>query len=214
MADRDDSDGIVDFENFEAEAREYAAGKNRERMAETRFASTRSVPRDRAYNPDDPRNADERHRQEHGADQEKRLKAISDPARQADTRAKVEEHYDAWRKALEKAHYQRFENSDRLYERKLAERKIDLRLIPDDQKETIRKEAVRESVAQSKNRMAEVNAALPAMIDNTIGNSLKLSHDRSAPLDKGAQRAKDAAAEYNSRVRQSGHDRGGKDHER
>jgi hypothetical protein len=214
MADHDDPDETVDFETFAAEAREYAAGKNRERMAETRFGSTRDVRADRGNRPDNPRNADERHRQEHGADQEQRLQAIADPARQAETRAQVEKHYEAWGKALEKAHYQRFETSDRICERKLAERKIDLRLIPEDQKEAIRKEAVRESVAQSKNRMAEINTALPAMIDNTIGTSLKLSHDRSAPLDKDAQRAKDAAAEYNSRVRQSGHDRGGKDHER
>jgi len=32
--------------------------------------------------------------------------------------------------------------------------------------------------------MAEINTALPAMIDNTIGTVEKLSHCRSAPLDK------------------------------
>ena len=210
--DNDQQEGKL-FESFAAEARAYAAGKSRELTAQTRFGSTRSSrpPSDRA---DNPRYAHERHQAENGADQEKRLRAIADPVRQSETRAQVVKHYAAWSRAASKAYLQRFDNSQRIYDRKLAARKVDERLIPKDQKETMRKEAIREAVAQSDNRMKEINTALPQMIDSTINNAVKLSPARSAPLDKNTQRAKDTASAYNARVRQSGAKHPDRDHER
>jgi len=210
--DNDPQEGKL-FESFAAEARAYAAGKSRELTAQTRFGSTRSSrpPSDRT---DNPRYAHERHQAENGADQEKRLRTIADPGRQSETRAQVAKHYAAWSRAASKAYLQRFDNSQRIYDRKLAARKIDERLIPKDQKETMRKEAIREAVAQSDNRMKEINTALPQMIDSTINNAVKLSPARSAPLDKNTQRAKDTASAYNARVRQSGAKHPDRDHER
>jgi hypothetical protein len=109
---------------------------------------------------------------------------------------------------------ERFDNSQRIFDRKVADRKIDERLIPKDQKDTMRKDAIREAVAQSTNRIAEINTSLPKMIAKTIYDAVELSPARGATLDKNAQLAKDSAAEYNARARQRGQDRGDRDHER
>jgi hypothetical protein len=195
------------FDKFEAEARAYAAGKNRERMSEIRMGSTRqSRPRvDRA---DNPLKAHERHRQENTADHKTRLQTIADPARRAEIGTQVDEHYKAWGKALFKAYNQRYDNSNTIYERKLAARKIDQRLIPKDQKEAMRTDAIREAVAQSNNRIAEVNGSLPRIIDRTLSDAVKSTPEaKRTALDKDTQSAKDAAAAVKARALQRGHDR-------
>jgi phosphoenolpyruvate-protein kinase (PTS system EI component) len=193
-----------------AEAREYAAGKKRERGEQTRMATTRAE-RPPVERPDNPLTAHERHRAENAAGQQTRLQGIADPERRDSVTARIENHYTAWGKALKKAYAQRYDNSDRIYERKLAERKTDVRLIPKDQKDDLRKEAIRESVAQSNNRIKEINDAIPQMIDKAISDAAKLP--AGAQLDKDTQRAKDTAAAY-ARAARSGHNRDDRDHER
>ena len=110
---------------------------------------------------------------------------------------------------------QRYDNSHTIYERKLAESKIDQRLIPKDQKEDMRKDAIREAVAQSNNRVAEINSSLPRIIDRTLSDAVKATPEaRRTPLDKDTQRAKDAAAAVRARALQRGHDRSDRDRER
>lgn len=202
------------FDKFEAEARAYAAGKNRERMSEIRGGSTRQ-PRPAFERADNPLKAHERYRQENAADQKSRLQTIADPARRAELGAQIEKHYGAWSTALFKAYNQRYDNSNTIYERKLAERKIDQRLIPKDQKEDMRKDAIREAVAQSNNRIAEINTSLPKIIDRVISDAVKSTPEaRRTPLDKDTQKAKDAAAAVKARALQSGHDRSDRDRER
>ena len=128
--------------------------------------------------------------------------------------AQVEKHYKAWGRALNTAYNQRYDNSDRLYERKLAARKTDERLIPRTVKAEIRGEAIREAVAQSNNRIKEINTAIPQMIDRAINDAAKLSPARKAALDRDAQRAKDMAAQYKARAAKTGRDRGDRDMER
>jgi hypothetical protein len=202
------------FDKFEAEARAYTAGKNRERTSETRMGSTRQS-RPGVERGDNPLKAHQRHRQESAAGHKAQLQTIADPARRAEIGAQIDEHYKAWGKALFKAHNQRYDNSNTIYERKLTERKIDQRLIPKDQKETMRTDAIREAVAQSNNRIAEINGSLPRIIDRTIGDAVKSTPEaRRTPLDKDTQRAKDAAATVKARALQNGHDRSDRDRER
>ena len=201
-----------DFEQFEAEAREYAAAKGRERQGETRFASTRTA-RPAFERPDNPVKAHERHRQENAAAQERLLRSIADPGLREKIRGQVADQYTAWGRALNRAYNLRYDLSDRLYERKIAARKTDERLIPKDQKAEIRAEAVRESVAQSGNRIREINSAMPQMIDKRLGDAAKLPAARKTGLDK-AQRAKDLASGYQARAAKAGRDRPGKDFER
>jgi hypothetical protein len=199
-----------DLAKFEAEARDYAAAKSRERMGDVRMATTRTR---RSFDRPNPPKAHDQHREEQAADQQKRLRSI-DPAQREQVVAQVEKHYKAWGRALNTAYNKRYDNSDRLYERKLAARKTDERLIPRAVKAEIRGEAIREAVTLSNNRIKEINAAIPQMIDRAINDAVKLSPARKPALDKSAQRAKDMAADYEARVRQMGKDRGDKDRER
>jgi hypothetical protein len=208
---RDNDPEKDEFASFEAEARTYAAGKNRERTGEIRMATTRSV-RAGLERPDNPLKAHDRHREENATGQEKRLRSIADPERRDNARTEVEKHYTAWARALKKAHTQRYDISDRIYERKLSETKIDQRLIPKNKKEDIRKESIREAVAQSNNRIQEINVAIPKMIDKTISDAVKLP--RQAKLDKDTQRAKDLASDYKARAAKADRDRAGKEFER
>lgn len=202
----DEPEGTT-FEKFEAEARAYTAAKNRERFEKIGGGSTRAQ-RPGTERGDNPLKAHERHRQENAADQKLRLQIIADPVRRADLNSKVEEHYTAWGKALFKAYNQRYDNSSSLYERKLAARKIDERLIPKDQKESMHKEAIREAVLQSNNRIAEVNASMPRMIDRVISGAVMTTPEaRRAVLDKDIQRAKDIAATDKARNKQTERDR-------
>ncbi len=192
-----------------AEAREYTARKNRERLGEMRMGTLRTG-RPAPDRPDNPVTAHERHHAENGADQEKRLQGIVDPVRRESVRAQVDRHYDAWGKALKKAYAQRYDNSERIFDRKMAERKTDVRPIPKSVQQDIRKEAIREAAAQSNNRIGEINAAIPKMIDKAISDAAKLP--AGAPLDKGTQRAKDMAAAYDRAA--AGHGREDRDRER
>jgi hypothetical protein len=202
------------FDKFEAEARAYTAGKNRERTSETRMGSTRQS-RPGVERGDNPLKAHERHRQENAADHKAQLQTIADPARRAEIGAQIEKHYKSWSTALFKAYNQRYDNSHTIYERKLAESKIDQRLIPKDQKEDMRKDAIREAVAQSNNRVAEINSSLPRIIDRTLSDAVKSTPEaRRTPLDNDTQRAKDAAAAVRARALQRGHDRSDRDRER
>jgi hypothetical protein len=195
-----------DFEKFKAEAREYAAAKNREKQGETRFASTRTAQRD-LERPDNPLRMHERHQQENGRDQERRIRAIADADRRQQVRTEVAEHYTAWGKALSRAYSQRYENSPRLYSQKIAALKVsDERLIPKDRREDLRQQAIREAMAQSNERMKELNTAMPRKIDRIINEAAKLPPYR-PPLDKNTQRAKDAAAQYKARAAKAGRDR-------
>jgi hypothetical protein len=133
----------------------------------------------------------------------------------ADLNARVVEHYSSWGKALFRAYNQRYDFSSSIYERKLADRKVDERLIPKDQKESVRKEAIREAVAQSNNRMAEINDSMPRMIERLIGDAVKGTPEaRRAALDKDTQRAKDIAAANKGRGKQNDRDRSDHDNER
>jgi|GEM_PF-6900623 len=202
------------FAKLEDEAREYAAAKGREKQGETRFASTRTG-RQAADRPDNPVKAHERHQKENYANQEKRIRGIADLDRRDQVRAEVAKHYTAWGKALTKAHAQRYENSPRILTQKIAALKVaDERLISKRQKDELHREAVSEAVAQSNNRIKELNAAMPRMIDRTIDEAVKLPPYR-ASLDKKAQRAKDTAEAYKARAAaQPSRDRGGRDFER
>ena len=193
MADDSEQGG---FDKFEAEARAYAAAKNRERMSETRGGNTRSARRE--FDTPNPAKAHERHQTENSADQEKRLSGITDPARRNEIRAQVAEHYRAWGRALGKAYNQRYDISDRLYAHKLADRKIDERLIPRADKEEMRREAIREAVVRSDNRIQEINGTLPRMINKTIDDAAKLPSSRKTTLDK-TQQATNLAEDYQSR---------------
>jgi len=208
MADNPEQPGLG---KFEAEAREFAAGKKREKQGETRFASTRDARRD--FDTPNPAKAHERHQQENYADQEKRIRSIADPNRRDAVRQEVARHYTAWGKALARAYAQRHENSPRIYTQKIAALKVaDERLIPKRQKDELHKEATREAAAQSNNRIKELNTAMPRMIDKTIDEAAKLPPYR---LDKNAQRAKDTAAAYKARAAaQPSRERGGRDFER
>ena len=192
-----------DFGKFEAEAREYAAAKNREKQGETRFASTRTAHRE-VEGPDNPVKMHERHQQENRRDQERRIRAIADADRSQQVRTEVAEHYTAWGKALSRAYSQRYENSPRLYSQKIAALKVsDERLIPKDRREDLRRQAIREAMTQSNERIKELNTAMPRKIDRTINEAAKLPPYR-RPLDKNTQRAKDAAADYKARAARAG----------
>jgi hypothetical protein len=207
--DHNDPDEMKQFEEFAAEAREYAASKNRARVSESRNVSTRS-DRPRPDRPDNPLKAHDRHQQDHGPDQEKRLHIIADPARRNEVHTQVAKHYSTWGKALYRAHNRRYDDSERIYARKIAEQKIDERLIPPEKKDTLRKDAIREAVAQSKNRIEDINTSMPRMIDRAIDTAVKLTprSRQTAPLDNRAKQAKDALAQYKARERQISHDRG------
>ena len=163
----------TDFEKFKAEAREYAAAKNRERLGQARMGTTRSA-RPEFDRPDSPKNAHDRHREENAADQEKRLLGIADPARRETVRAQVNKHYDAWGIGLKRAYNTRFDISDRGYDRKIAALKIEERRIPRKQKDEIHNEAIREASVLSNNRIKEINTKLPQMIDKAINDAAKL----------------------------------------
>ncbi len=203
MADDPES---PDLDKFEAEARAYAAAKNRERQGETRFASTRTARREFERS-DNPVKAHERHQQESRRDQERRIRIIADPDRRQQVREEVDRHYTAWGKALSKAYNQRYENSPRIFAQKMAALKIsDERLIPKERRDQLRRDAIREASAQSSERMKELNAAMPRRIDRTIDDAAKFPPYR-PPLDKKTQRAKDASDAYKARAAKAGRDR-------
>jgi len=141
-----------------------------------------------------------RHRTENAARHEERLRAIPDAHRRAVAKENVEKYYEAWSRALKKAYAIRYDLSPRIYERSLADRKIDERLIPRDEKEKMRATSIREAVAISHNRMRDINQALPTMIDNVLNNAAK--YDRVRQLSDNAR----------TRAR-TGHDKD-KEHER
>jgi hypothetical protein len=74
--------------------------------------------------------------------------------------------------------------SPRIYESKLADSKIDERLIPRGEKKNIHEDSIREAVAVSQNRMRDINEAVPAMIDKTVDDAAKYTR---AQDDKTAE---------------------------
>ncbi len=140
-----------------------------------------------------------------------RLRQIADPDQQREARALVELYYQAWRHAIGKAHARRFDDSPRIYERKIRERRIDPRLIPPATKEQYRRDAIKEAVAVSRMRIEDINRILPDMIAKVIDNAVKLSRQpdlNRAPsrstADQELAKALAARAAQKSREREKG----------
>lgn len=128
-----------------------------------------------------------RHKAAQQRSREQRLQAIKSAARQQAVRESVEKYYESWTNALKKAYALRYDLSQRLYERHIHEKRIDERLIPDTEKQSIRQQAIREAVFNSQSRMEEINRELPKMIDRAIDMAASFEKTRSPFMDRGGR---------------------------
>jgi hypothetical protein len=151
----------------------------------------------------------------------KRLQEIADRQAREDTLARIAEYYDAWKRAAAKAFMERFNISPRIYERKLAARRIDPRLIPEEQKQQLRLEAIREAAAISRNRLEDINEAIPRMIDKAIIEAIR-THGRgpqtlspreevAQELDRAERQKQRAAALRQRKAKEQERDREGRE---
>lgn len=185
-----DNERDPDLARFAAALRAQVQERMRSQPSENRLVSTRrqgAAPE----RPDNPLKEHERHQLANAADQEKRLAGVANPRHQKVAREEVDKYYANWERALKRAHARRYDDSPKIYERKIAERKIDPRLLTRRQKEEIHHEAVHEAVAQSNMRIKEINGAMPRMIDATIDTAVALTKDsdKSASSTSGPKRA-------------------------
>jgi hypothetical protein len=127
-----------------------------------------------------PLEAHVRHRQENAQDQQRRMAMIGKEEHRANAKEQVDRYYEAWGEALQNAQSRRYNDSDRNYERMVADKKIDPRLISKDQRDEIRTEAIREATRVSNMRIEEINTVMPQKIDRTIDDAVKLHHSRDA----------------------------------
>jgi hypothetical protein len=162
---------------FERNIREAVARREQERRQQAPVQP--AVRNERAFDRgENPLELPARHQAENHTRQEARLLTITDPGRRTTTEQNVSKYYEAWTRALKKAYAMRYELSPRLYEQRVAERRIDPRLIPPAEKEKIHNEAVREAVSMSLNRMRDINHALPVMIDKIIDDAARYTRAR------------------------------------
>jgi hypothetical protein len=159
--------------------------------------------------PDNPLKEHERHQHAHAADHERRLSSVANPRHQKVAREEVGQRYVNWGKALRQAHARRYDDSAKIYDRKIAERKIDPRLLTTRQKEEIHHEAVHEAVAKSVMRIKDINDAMPRMIDATIDTAVALTKDsdKSYSSTSGSKRAYTSAKIPGQRQRSDDNDR-------
>ncbi|MGH9721501.1 MAG: hypothetical protein ACRD8O_14930 [Bryobacteraceae bacterium] len=187
-----DDDHQRDLDAFEKNIREAVQERERQRRRQPQREPEPEKPRQQFR--DNPLELPERHRADNAGNQEQRLRTIADQKRRDVTRENVEKYYSAWTQALKKAYAMRYDLSPRLYEKRLADRKIDERLIPDAEKDKMRGEAIRDAVTSSQMRMEDINHTLPKMIDKTIDDAARYTHDRDiadAIRNRTMQRGKD-----------------------
>ena len=182
-----------DLEAFERHIQEAVLQRARQRRQQQPEKEPEAEKPREQYR-DNPLELPERHRSENAGQQEQRLRTIADQKRRDATRENVDKYYSAWTHALKKAYALRYDLSPRIYERRLADRKIDERLIPAAEKDRLHGEAIRNAVAASRMRMEDINHTLPKMIDKTIDDAARYTHDRDiadAIRNRAAQRSKD-----------------------
>src|SRR5262249_43155958 len=75
------------------------------------------------------------HRQQNARRHEEQIKRIAAERLRQELRERIDFYYQSWENAIKKAAAEKYNDSPRIYERKLAERKIDQRLISKEQKE-------------------------------------------------------------------------------